>query len=115
MNIELFFDRDGKKWNLSDPEDLCDPLRCSWHCAMMKRKYKYPMKQLFMDRPLPINAHMTNLHKRFVWYRYHARIRHGVLTVGERRALCLCVDNEVELCFPPPFGKTRVGFRESTV
>ena len=54
------------------------------------------MKQLFLDLSMPINAHMPNRQKRYVCYRFYTRMRHGVLTAGDRRTLCQCVANEVD-------------------
>ena len=108
--IGLFFDHDGEMWHLVPPEDLCDPFTCTGRCKMQRRKYKFAIKQLFLHLSLPRNAHMQNRQKRFVCYRYYTRIRYGVLRSGDRRALCPCVEREIELWFPPPFGERRVGF-----
>ena len=110
--IGLFFSHNGDRWVLTEPENLCAPIDCTSNCSMLNRRYKYPMKQLFLDLSMPINGHMSNRQKRFVCYRFYTKMRHGILRAGDRRALYPCVENEVELWFPPPFGEERVGFRD---
>ena len=70
------------------------------------------MKQLYFDLELPINEHMTMAQKRFTSYKFYTKVVHGVLTKGDRRRVCGCVDEEIGEKFPREEGVNRVGFRE---
>ena len=68
--IGPFFSHNGERWVLTEPENLYQLIDCSNNCAMLNRRYKYPMKQLFLDLSMPINAHMPNRQKRYVCSRF---------------------------------------------
>ena len=69
------------------------------------------MLQFYFDLELEINTHTTMAQKRLACYKFYTKVMHGVLTVGDRRRACQCVDDEIGRKFPRQEGVGRVGFR----
>ena len=103
--LQIFFRHNGRRWKIRRPNLTCDYSTCSGNCGISTRVYRMPMLQLYIDLHLEENNHLSNRQKRYISYRWYTRIRHGVLTTGDRRACCQCVVKEIENLFPRPAGE----------
>ena len=120
--LKQFFEHDGSKWKLQkiaiaceicnqDEWFYCSRSRTETRCRRSHAMTQIPMLQLYFDLELEINAHMTMAQKRFTCYKFYTKVVHVVLTVGDRRRVCQCVDEEIGRKFPRQEGVGRVGFR----
>ena len=110
----------GTNWQLREMRMECELCGCAEEddggnvncCDRTHWRYQIPMRQLYFDLELPSNQHMTMAQKRFTCYKFYTKVKHGVLTTGDRSRVCACVDEEIGNKFPRQEGVNRVGFRE---
>ena len=116
MYIHLLFDRwtEGDGWCLHQFSpydcDSCDEIpRAPRPCRRGTPWIQAPMLQVFIDLHM-WNEGLSNREKRFHCYRWYTMIVHGVLTVGDRRRVCPCIEGQIHGLFPAEEGEEYVGF-----
>ena len=116
MYLHLMFNKrdDGKGWKVRTfaPYD-CDSCtefpRGSRPCRRGTPWIQAPMIQLYIDLYIH-NEGLTHREKRFQCYKWYTTVVHGVLTVGDRRRLCPCIQAQIHGLFPNEEGEEHVGF-----
>ena len=116
MYLHLLFDRrtETEGWcihKFSPYEcDSCNEIpNASRPCRRGAPWIQGPMLQLFIDLYM-WNEGLSNREKRFHCYRWYTMIVHGVLTVGDRRRVCPCIEGQIRGLFPAEEGEEYVGF-----
>lgn len=107
--VKQYFQHDDTKWKLRNIAITCDICNCNkWffesrretQCRRSHIQIHLPMLQLYFDLELEINEYMSMAQKRHTCYKFYTKVVHGVLTVGDRRRVCSCVDDEIGRKFP---------------
>ena len=117
--VKQWFRHTGKKWQLYELRMECEYCDCTeqddngliCRCNRTRCCYKLPTRHLFFDLKLPSNEHITMAKRRFSCYKFYTKFVHGVLTNGNTRRVCACVDEEIGNKPPRQEGVNRVGFR----